>query len=253
MDPFPRAPARSRTDALDELYATDLVYRAGCHTLCGDAHCCSFARHKSRFAILGRKHFQELPLLAGEFEYLEGRGLLAQFGEFERKHFELALPDGRTIHADSIVSTRTGCACDHDTRPVICRLYPLLPVFELDGRLAGVERLTIYDELERIAGQPQSCAIDAIPLDQLDLFARFCRTLASRPEWLFQLAAYRLIKDHAAAGIATAVARDGKDAFAAFEWGFLRRRLVDTTIVGPQLATLATRHHEQFGEGFVLP
>jgi hypothetical protein len=180
--------------AFESLYAIDLVYRAGCHSRCGDAFCCNFARHKQHFSFLGRRPMQELPLLAGEYEWLAARGWLAQFGEHEHREFSLALPDGRSIHADSIVSTRAGCACDHATRPVICRLYPLLPVFDVDGRLTGVESLTIYDEIERIAGAPRSCKVDDLPFDQLDLWLRFTAVLARRPAWLFQLAAYRVLK-----------------------------------------------------------
>ncbi|MBX7080418.1 MAG: hypothetical protein K1X88_14570 [Nannocystaceae bacterium] len=246
-------PADAERDAaFESLYAIDLVYRAGCHNRCGDAFCCNFARHKQHFSFLGRRPMQELPLLAGEYEWLRARGWLAQFGEHEHREFALTLPDGRSIHADSIVSTRAGCACDHATRPVICRLYPLLPVFDVDGRLTGIESLTIYDELERIAGAPRSCAVDDLPFEQLDLLLRFTSVLARQPAWLFQLAAYRLLKQHATARIERD-SQAGTSAFAAFEWAFLRRRLITASEVGAPLLELAHRHAERWGSAFELP
>jgi hypothetical protein len=122
----------------DVVYETDLVYVSDCWKLCGDAHCCSFSRYKSRFKMIARTPFQELPLLPGEYDYLRARGWDAQFGEHEHKVVEFSVGD-LEIRAESIVSYKSGCACDHDTRPTICRLYPLLPVYDARGALVGVD------------------------------------------------------------------------------------------------------------------
>jgi len=239
--------------ALDELYAIDLVYVRNCWTLCGDAHCCSFARHKQRFTIMARRHFQELPLLAGEYEYLAARGWLDQFGEHEHRVVELALPDGRTMKAESIVSRRLGCACNHATRPIVCRLYPLLPVFAVDGRLEGIDDFGVYEMLERLDGLDPACAIREIPVEQLAVFLRFCALIATRPQWLFQLAAYRATVAHVASSIASAKAESGKSAFKLFEWGFLRDNLIRRAELAQHLAGLADEFVRRWGPEFELP
>jgi len=244
---------RSLRPALEELYATDLVYVKDCFTLCGDAHCCSFARHKKRFTILGRKHFQELPLLAGEYEFLRSRGWLGQFGDHDRKQVELPLPDGRVVRGESIVSRRPGCACDHATRPIVCRLYPLLPVFETDGRLVGIEEFGVYELLERAEGLDRACAIRQVPLEQLAVFLKFCAVLASRPLWLFQLAAYRATKSHVERRIAHDKASSGNSAFKVFEWGFLRANLIRREELAQHLAGVVDDFAARWGPEFDLP
>ncbi len=67
----------------EQIYATDLVYVPECWKLCGDAHCCNFARYKSRFKMIGCTPFQELPLLPGEYEFLASKNWLNQFGEHD--------------------------------------------------------------------------------------------------------------------------------------------------------------------------
>src|SRR5215475_12212810 len=98
-------------DIFDEIYSTDLRYQKDCWTLCGDAHCCSFARYKARFRMIARTPFQELPLLPGEYEYLAEKGWLAQFGDFDHRASEVELGTG-CMRVESIISRRPQCACD---------------------------------------------------------------------------------------------------------------------------------------------
>jgi hypothetical protein len=248
-----RAEPRASTAVYDKLYRLDLVYQPDCYKLCGDAHCCSFARHKQHFRILGKRAFQELPLLPGEFDYMAERGYLAQFGEYERKASAYPLNDGTALSVDSVVSYRTGgCVCDHGTRPVVCRLYPILPVIDEVGRLHGIEPFGVYEELELLAGQSPACQIRSLPLAQLELFLEVSRALAEDPVIAFHLAAYRIAKRHVAGRLATARKGD-ENVFAQFEWALLRKRLFDHEALRCELAELAARYRAQWGDRFSLP
>ncbi len=236
------------------VYATDLVYVQDCHRLCGDAHCCSFARHKARFRMLGRKPFQELPLLPGEYEHMAATGALAQFGDCERRRGELALDAARAVPYESIVSHRAGCACEHATRPTICRLYPLFPVHDVAGRLLGVEpHFGVYEELEVLEGLPRACAVGSLPFEQLQLFLSLCSRLAASPLHLFCLHAYRATKRHAVAGLQRRLAAAPQSAFALFEWQMLKGRLVDREALRAELTALADAFAAHYGDRFALP
>jgi hypothetical protein len=102
-------------NSFDTIYNTDLVYTKNCWEMCGDAHCCGFFRYKEKFKLMARRPVHELPLLPGEYAYLQHKGWWAQFGEVEHKVVEYPLDD-RVIKMESIVSQRPNCACDHDTR-----------------------------------------------------------------------------------------------------------------------------------------
>jgi hypothetical protein len=244
----------SELDALYErLYAIDLVYQQDCFKLCGDAHCCSFARHKRRFGMLAKRPFQELPLLPGEFAFLAARGWLAQFAEHERKASVYAIDARRALLVDAVISMRPGgCACDHDTRPVVCRLYPLLPAIDEAGRLASIEPFGVYEELERLEGLAPACQIHALPLDQLQLLLEVTRLLALSPLVAFHLAAYRVAKRHVFDRL-RAARKPGESAFGQFEWSMLRKRLFDHDALRAELAALADRYAAHWGAAFALP
>lgn len=236
------------------VHAIDLVYVPDCHRLCGDAHCCSFGRHKARFRMMGQQPSQELPLLPGEYEHMAATGALAQFGEYERRRGAFALDAARAVPYESIVSRRPGCACEHATRPTICRLYPLFPVHDVGGRLLGVEpQFGVYEELEALDGTPRACAVDSLPFDQLQLFLDLCGRLAASPLHLFCLHAYRATKRHVADGLRRRLAAKPQDAFALFEWQLLKDRLVDRDALRAELTALADAFAAHYGPRFALP
>ena len=235
----------------ERIYATDLVYVPDCWKLCGDAHCCSFARYKSRFKMIARTPFQELPLLPGEYEFLATKGWLDQFGDHDHKVVEFSI-DGYTLKAESIVSRKQSCACDHDTRPTICRLYPLLPTFDLNGRLIGTSPIGIYEEMERIAGIEAACQLTALPFDQVNSFLAIADELGKNPCHLFYIQAYKITKRHVSDRLAGRFDSSDRDIFSLFEVGFIRRNLIDWELLRKSLSSLARQFENHFGDRFQL-
>ena len=236
----------TNTEIFEEIYQTDLVYVPDCWKLCGDAHCCNFSRYKKRFRMIARTPFQELPLLPGEYEFLLSRGWESQFQEFEHRVVEFPLDDF-VIRAESVVSLRPGCACDHGTRPTICRLYPLLPVFDDAGQLAGAEQMGIYEEMETIGGLERACQLRDLPFEQVTPFLTLTSALSRSPLMLFYLEAYRRTKAMAARQLEARHQETGKDIFALFEAGFLRKNLLDTDELRNDLNTLVRRFDARYG------
>ncbi len=239
------------TSSFERIYATDLVYVPECWKLCGDAHCCSFARYKSRFKMLARTPFQELPLLPGEYEYLKSRDGLKQFGDHDHKVVEFEI-DGYRLKSESIVSRRPNCACDHDIRPTVCRLYPLLPVFDVAGNFVGTEKMGIYEEIEQIAGLDVACQLNSLPFNQLNDFLAITNELSKSWVHLFYLEAYRLTKSHVSLQLANRFEAQERDIFAIFEAGFIRRNLIDSKVLRATLSDLARRFEKQYGDQFKL-
>lgn len=233
------------------IYETDLVYESGCWQRCGNAHCCNFSRHKSRFKMIAKTPFQELPLLPGEYEFLARQGWLEQFGNHERKVIEFPI-DGHVIRAESIVSRRQGCACDHATRPTICRLYPLLPVFDIQGRLLHTEPMGIYEEMERIAGMEPECKLTSLPFAELNKYLRIATEVAKNPVMLFHIEAYRKVKSRVSRLLRQRCSLGQRDVFSVFETGLIRRSLVDTNELSSELSALARDFFNVYGDRFRL-
>lgn len=235
-------------DVYERIYATELVFMPDCWQLCGDAHCCNFARYKSQFKMLARTPFQELPLFPGEYEFLASRGWLKQFDDHDHKVIEFPI-DGYTLKVESIISRKPNCSCDHETRTTICRLYPLLPILDIEGRLIGTEPLGIYEEMERIAGLEPACKLTSLPFDQLNKLLLIAQEIGTHPRLQFYLAAYRIAKRHVTTRLEERFNASG-NVFSSFETGFIRRRLTDSKILRAELSELARQFESQFGDRF---
>ena len=171
--------------AFEAIYRTDLVYAPDCWKRCGDAHCCNFSRYKSSMGITADKPFQELPLLPGEMQFLVETGFIRDFGEIEHRVIEFPLSRG-VLRAEFLVSRGKTCACQHNTRTTVCRLYPLMPRFDDAGHLIGTDTMFgMFEHIERLDVLPRACKIDAIPFSETDKLLTICRAIGSNPLHVF--------------------------------------------------------------------
>lgn len=199
--------------------------------------------------MIARAPFQELPLLPGEYEYLASHDWLDQFGDHDHKVIEFPI-DGHVLTIESVVSRKPNCACNHDTRPTICRLYPLLPRFDVVGRLVGAEPMGIFEEMEQIAGLPPACQVNTLPFAELNKFLGIVEAIGERADLLFYLEAYRRTKRHVSQRLETACA-SGRDVFSVFEAYYIRRKLVDGDMLRAELSQLASKFEDHYGNGFL--
>jgi hypothetical protein len=247
-------PALRFESAFETIYATDLVYAPNCWKLCGDAHCCNFTRYKSQMSILGKNHFQELPLLPGEYEFLSTRGWIGRYADVERRVTEFPLARG-TMRLEFLVGRSQSCACDHAARTTTCRLYPLLPVFDLLGRVTGIDaHFGIFEEIESIEQTPRACKIEQIPVPELGKFLAICNAIAQNPTHVFYVMAYQFAKAHAAEQLRLAkkTARADVTALRIFEGLFALQRLLDPARIRARLDELADQFVQQYGERFTV-
>lgn len=245
-------PILTNEAAFDELYSSNLLFVPDCWKLCGDAHCCGFARYKSRFKILTTQPFQSLPMLPGEYAYLQKRGWTDQFGEHERRVTEYPI-DERVIRAEEVVSWRSGCCCNQGTRTVVCRLYPLLPVLDLAGNVTGIDdRFGSFEELEAIDAAPPACQVKSLPFSQTDIFLSMSRVIGRVPEWNFHLRAYQIARRHVFSRVSESKAKSAKSAFELFEMMYFMRRLFDHESLKAELRTLADQFESHYGDRFAL-
>lgn len=252
------APGPTLLESFDTIYTTDLVYGQDCWKLCGDAHCCNFARYKSQMSILARHARQEIPLLPGEFAYLVHKNCGGRF-HADRRIIEYPLA-GQKMRLEFLVGSSHPCCCEHDLRTTTCRLYPLLPVFDVDGNLTGIDRrFSIFEEVEAIAGLPPACKIDAIPFGELEKFIAIAKAIGRHPKSVFYVSAYQLAKRHAADNLARAyAAARGKPGLAGLgvlkllEGLFALGQLLDQARLRPALDDLAGQFRRRHGDRFEL-
>ena len=236
----------------DKIYSSDLVYIKDCWKLCGNAHCCGFFPYKENFKIVGQTKFHELPLLPGEYEFLRHKGWWDQFGDVEHKVQEFQIGN-RSLKIETMYSRKPMCACEHDTRLTVCRLYPLLPQFDIGGKLTSVRTFGIFEELEKVEKLEPACKITALPFSQMQAFLVITNEIAKSPEILFYFAAYAMTVDHVRTRIDhyKDIKGEAANAFSIFEEMYLFGKLADPKVLTPQLIALAEQFETKYGSDFL--
>lgn len=240
----------------DAIQRIDLLYQPECWKLCGDAHCCHFTRHKPPHA---RGH-QEIPLLPGEWAYMQATGTLAGYPNARRTVLTFKLEAG-PLRYESLTIRTDKCPCRHDTRPTVCRIYPLLPEFAVDGSFIGADKyMTIYEEVENLLEQKPACAVvDTVSPAEMDKLGQLASALAAEPVVMFHVMAYSRAKAHLRRMLA-AKARSldlhpGKsvsEAMVPIGTALLQGKLLDWSTLRKELDLLAGEFKAHYGPGFVL-
>jgi hypothetical protein len=182
------------SQAFDAIYATDLVYEQDCWKLCGDAHCCHYDRYK-RFGPASERGVAKIPMLPGEWDYMERNGFLAGYREPRLDRTVLEGRGATFVFEMLVAQADAACPCTHASRPTFCRLYPMMPVFEVDGRLKEIDPLFgVFEEMERLMGAPPACQVKTVPPPQQPLLDRICDAIGSSPRLVFAISSYRTMK-----------------------------------------------------------
>jgi hypothetical protein len=240
----------------DTIYGIDLVFEPGCWKLCSDAHCCHFSRYKSA----GAPAFHEIPLLPGEWQYLNTTGHIHQYEDSRQLRLEVSLDTG-TLTYESLRIPGRQCPCRHELRPTICRLYPLLPMYSVSAGLIGVDtKMTLFDVIEEVLELPRACRIAAVPLSELQKFMALARALGSEPVLMFHLMAYKRVKDQLRDTLMKMVAAAGRPSGSPGEVAdritTLQRDLVVKTVnwgaVKADLNQLGNDFRQRHGPSFTL-
>ena len=253
----PDKPSASRfAPTFQAIYSTDLVYAPDCWKLCGDAHCCNFGRYKTQMHVLGKSHNQELPLLPGEMDFIRARGWAPRFGSFEHRVIDFPLAAG-TMKLEFLVGGTGSCLCPHDARTTVCRLYPLWPVFDLNGRTIDIDKnFGIFDEIEQIDSLERACKITAVPLAELSKFLAIATAIASNPTQMFYVMAFHRAKAHAVRQLraARATLKPGQtvSTLRMFEGLFALKRLINQDELRRELDELAAQMKLRYGDTFTV-
>ncbi len=172
-------PPAGETD-WDAIFRGEFVRRPHCWKTC-DSFCCKPTRVTQHFLFL-RSRGVDLPHLPGEYHYLETTGhLQAGFADTFTRH-RLRLPNGRTMPLYRAVCTLDGTCSDHRYRPLVCRVYPFMPVPTLDGDLERTEPTALIDifwNALETSGHP--CTITEMDADEWDAYRALCRELFKDP------------------------------------------------------------------------
>ncbi len=163
-----------------KIFASEFVSRPRCWETC-DGFCCTPTRVQRHFRFL-RRSGVDLPHLPGEYAFLKRTGRLqAGYSESFTRH-DLLLPNGRVLPIYRAVCNLGGRCSDHAYRPVVCRIYPFMPVPTLDGTVERLEPTALidlfWDDLEHAVAP---CSIVSLTPAERTRYEALCRELFKDP------------------------------------------------------------------------
>jgi len=145
----------------DEAYKTSWFSVDRCWISCG-SHCCTFRSIVKHFRLF-RDPGAVLPLFPGEFEFLEAKGVLQQGFKETRREVNVPIPGSSGDQAGfsfDFVTCRLEGACSFPQwRPLVCRLYPLLPRIDDAGHVLNFLPIAYQDLFWKDLGVEDPCLV----------------------------------------------------------------------------------------------
>ena len=135
----------------------------------------------------------------------------------------------------------------HATQTTVCRLYPFLPVFDLDRTVVSLERLGIYEVLEDLAGAERICQVDTIPEGERAKFSTIAAAIGADPVAAFYVDAYRIAQGHARRRFKELKGERAADIYSVFEMAVVRQRPIDHAALAAELEARASELEHRHG------
>ena len=129
-----------------------------CWKRCGGGFCCNNTHELVSFRAIPEGQ-QSFPVLEDEYAYLKSNGFLAPEMLANARRMSLALDNGRTASVRMVTCRQKGHCVIPDKRPLICKIYPFIPIPGIDGTISGFELGSVFDEMFHLPGLPSHFAL----------------------------------------------------------------------------------------------
>jgi len=240
----------------NRIFQEEFIARERCWETCGGGYCCKPHRVQRNFSFL-RSQGVELPLLPGVYHYLTARRRLQRGFEETMTSHRITLPNGIHFPIYRTVCNLDGLCSDHAHRPLICRLYPWVPVPNLDGSLDRVEPAALIDLYwDELQGAHNPCSIGLLTRSEEDSYRHLAAELFRDPQNIFYMKAASLykaaIKTGMLEGYPHLLAGSTENFFSAWEKLLVLGKLYKPQDILVALAELYDALKDQWGDTFSL-
>lgn len=237
------------------IHSRPLIAVPDCWKLCGGGFCCSNNHPDFQFRLMPKGGAGTVVIyIEDEYAWMKANGHVIcgeeNGAEITPMVFDFGGP--KPLMLRTARCGYLGMCNGVITKPLLCRTYPFLPVFGVDGALEDVLPASIIDATFMLKGGKQLC-----PLDERQ---RFEAALTADPELAAALRHPSLIFHTQAAAAFWASYQRGLAAWDGFntlsgpafwqawEMQYLGRRLVDGEAVAAHLRTVHAALTERYGE-----
>lgn len=191
-------------------------------------------------------------MLKGEFEYLKELNRLQPGMESSYRAISVDLDNGQSAEVYMATCKEAGQCFYPETKPLICKIYPFIPIPDDVGNVVDFEVGSVFDIMFRHGGVPSPCTVlesdnqlvKETVVDQLkDIF--------SLPYFIFYFQAFHKIAGLFREGLSTLypppVEMSSVEFFKAFEMAYMTGKLIDKGQLKTTLKEIYVRLEKKYG------
>lgn len=233
---------------------TEFLYEDQCWLTCGGGYCCGAMKPAEfDFRILPTGG-AAISYIDDEYDWMEAHGA-GPLEEMRRRTFTFDFGGPRPLKMVVVDCTLKGMCNDCMIKPMMCRIYPFVPIFDIEGELTDLYPSSVYDLTFLRRDESTPCTVWHRKRDQyLERYrASSDVDVLRNPKLMFYFAAYKCFADFyldtLEANAALAPLK-GSEFWARWELLYLGRKLFDTPAIKAGIHALYERYRERYGDFF---
>ncbi len=220
----------------EKIFNSEFIFETGCYKTC-NSFCCRWDSPDMPFRIIPKGG--TLFYLPKEYEYISKYGKVTDIEPFKMK---------AKFFDKEIYLYYKHCNDDSNcnikfSRSLYCKLYPFLPVFDIDGNLTNIKYISVYDVTADIIGQKTPCYV----IDLKEKYLKYWQenpekiSLLKEPYTLFYLMVGNILHDnyvHTLTNNQELMSLSGSTFWKKWEKQYLAGKLVDKIQLEKDIETL---------------
>ena len=224
---------------------TEFIIEHGCYNKCS-SFCCRWDSPNMPFRIIPKGG--TLFYLPKEYEYIKEYGKVTNN---ECYKITAKCGDNKTITL-LYKHCNDDCNCNKlFSRSLYCKLYPFLPVLDINGKLLDLKYISVYDITADIKGVKTPCYVKDLKSKYLNMWQGNCDIdLLKEPYILFHLMAANILHDNYVEILKSNVdllQLEGREFWKKWEKSYLSGRLINKEKLEHDLTSLHDNFISQYG------
>ena len=249
------------TESVDweRIASSNFVYEAGCWNSACNSLCCRSSVPGAKFRLI-KERGVPLLYLPGEYEYHQKEKTLPIASGDENNFRAWKLDFGRStcLEVNWTQCWFEGRCVEPARKPLVCKLYPFLPILDLDGNLEELCLLNLFDLTIEARGFEKRCNI-------LELQAKYTEqwrgdkealTTLQHPFFIFHFRAAKIILDNYLVTLnknEKLRGKQGEEFWRCWEIEYFTGRLLNLEALRPEVANLYDLVIQKYGEMALCP
>lgn len=175
----------------EKIFNTEFIFETGCYKIC-NSFCCRWGNEDIPLRIIPKGG--TLFYLPKEYAYISKYGKVTDIKPYTMK---AKFFDKEILLYYKHCNDDSNCNIKF-SRSLYCKLYPFLPVFDINGNINNIKYISVYDVTADIIGQKTPCYVKELKEKYLKLWQENPEktALLKEPYTLFYLMVGNILHDN---------------------------------------------------------